>query len=123
MRVEVFSTRMSCFMASACRWAGPAAGLWSGTRPRRRCRSVYPTVRPGRRRSSGPRREALVERQRRAVDAGQVGAGADLDAVADAVTGAFLHQLLTGNAAASERRAAALVDILLGGRRPTSGGS
>lgn len=70
---------------------------------------------------TGPRHEALVARLRRGVDAGQVRADADLDAVADAVTGALLYQLLTGNAAASERRAAALLDILLGGLRTGPG--
>ncbi|NUP24049.1 MAG: TetR/AcrR family transcriptional regulator [Streptomyces sp.] len=70
---------------------------------------------------TGPRHTALVERLRRAVDAGQVRADVDLDAVADAVTGALLYQLLTGNAAESERRSAGLVDILLGGLRAATG--
>ncbi|MFG2940334.1 TetR/AcrR family transcriptional regulator [Streptomyces sp. NPDC048282] len=69
---------------------------------------------------SGPQHQALTDRLRAAADAGQLRADVDpegLDAVADALIGALLYQLLRGNAAASERRASALVDILLAGLR------
>ncbi|MFJ8023534.1 TetR/AcrR family transcriptional regulator [Streptomyces sp. NPDC096311] len=67
---------------------------------------------------TGPQHAALVERLRSAADSGQLRADADVEAVADAVIGAVLFQLLTGNAAASPQRADALFDILLAGLRP-----
>ncbi|MFJ8754936.1 TetR/AcrR family transcriptional regulator [Streptomyces sp. NPDC102441] len=71
---------------------------------------------------AGPQHQALTERLRSAVDAGDLRADTDLEAVADALIGALLYQLLTGNAAAAGQRAAALLDILLAGLHtpPTS---
>ncbi|MFI7275709.1 TetR/AcrR family transcriptional regulator [Streptomyces sp. NPDC049879] len=69
------------------------------------------------RRLSGPQHEALVARLRAGADAGQLRPDADLEAVADALTGALLYQLLTGNAAQAERRSSALLDTLLTGIR------
>ncbi|MFG2943468.1 TetR/AcrR family transcriptional regulator [Streptomyces sp. NPDC048282] len=69
---------------------------------------------------SGPQHRALTDRLRAAADAGQLRADIDLedlDAVADALIGALLYQLLRGNVVTSGRRASALVDILLAGLR------
>jgi hypothetical protein len=54
------------------------------------------------------------------VDAGQLRGDADLEAVADALTGALLYQLLTGSAAASEQRAAGLFDVVMRGLQPAA---
>ncbi|MER5635103.1 TetR/AcrR family transcriptional regulator [Streptomyces nitrosporeus] len=70
------------------------------------------------RRLTGPRHRALVARLEAGVAAGQLRAGRDLDAVADALIGALLYQLLTGNAAASAARAEDLVETVLEGFRP-----
>ncbi|HBF83117.1 MAG TPA: TetR family transcriptional regulator [Streptomyces sp.] len=72
------------------------------------------------RRLTGPWHRALVERLWAGVAAGQVRADRSLEAVADALIGALLYQLLTGNAATSPERAENLVGTILGGLRPTS---
>ncbi|MBV7668285.1 TetR/AcrR family transcriptional regulator [Streptomyces halstedii] len=70
------------------------------------------------RRLTGPRHRALVERLWAGVAAGQLRADRSLEAVADALIGALLYQLLTGNAVTSAERAEALVEAFLGGLRP-----
>jgi AcrR family transcriptional regulator len=65
---------------------------------------------------TGPGRDGLLTRLRAAVDAGQVRAESDLDAVADALTGAILFQVLAGDAAGTSRpRADGLLDVIMSG--------
>ncbi|NBM18526.1 TetR/AcrR family transcriptional regulator [Streptomyces sp. GC420] len=72
------------------------------------------------RRLTGPWCTPLVHRLRAGVDAGQLRPDADLEAVADALVGALLFQLLTGSASAAEQRAIGLLDALLTGLRSAS---
>ncbi|MFJ1747299.1 TetR/AcrR family transcriptional regulator [Streptomyces sp. NPDC088116] len=69
-------------------------------------------------RLTGPQREELVQRLRAGAEAGQVRADADLDAVADALTGALVYQTLAGDGSLSVRRADGLFDVIMRGLRP-----
>lgn len=65
---------------------------------------------------TGPSRDGLLTRLRAGADAGQVRAEADLNAVADALTGAIMYQVLAGDAtAASTARADGLLDVVMSG--------
>lgn len=66
-------------------------------------------------RFTGPHQAAVVARLRHGVDAGQVRPDVDLDAVADALIGALLFQLLAGEEAVSPTRADGLLRIVLPG--------
>ncbi|WP_461065396.1 TetR/AcrR family transcriptional regulator [Streptomyces pseudoechinosporeus] len=68
-------------------------------------------------RLTGPQRETLVRRLRAGAEAGQVRADADLDAVADALTGALVYQVLARNDPVSVRRADGLLDVITLGLR------
>lgn len=71
---------------------------------------------------NGPHREELMERLRAAVEKGQLRASADLDAVADVITGAISFPLLAGSAAApSIERADGLLDVIMSGVRTQRG--
>lgn len=68
---------------------------------------------------TGPQHDALKQRLRKAITAGQVRADADLEAVADAIIGVALYRMLartadTGTAPPGE----GLVDVLLNGLKP-----
>jgi hypothetical protein len=67
---------------------------------------------------TGPRRQGLITRLHIAADTGQIRADADLEAIADAVLGSIVIQLLTGRATATGQRVHGLLDILLRGLRP-----
>jgi AcrR family transcriptional regulator len=66
---------------------------------------------------SGPHHEALVTCLRLGVERGEFHADADLEAVADAVTGSVLYQLLTRTQDASPASTEHLLDLLLAGLR------
>lgn len=69
---------------------------------------------------TGPQYDAIVQRLQQAVDAGEIRADADLEAVADALVGATLYRMLAHTAMATEhsRRSDGLVDALIVGLRP-----
>ncbi|MGW7295954.1 TetR/AcrR family transcriptional regulator [Streptomyces xiamenensis] len=73
-------------------------------------------------RITGPQRAVLLRRLRGGVAEGTLRGGADWEAVADALTGSLMYQLLTGAADAAERRALALFDALLTGLLPRGDG-
>jgi AcrR family transcriptional regulator len=62
---------------------------------------------------TGPQHEAIRERFRRGVQAGQVRADADLEAAAEAVIGVTLYRMLTPGDL--DRRFDGLVDVLIAG--------
>ncbi|MGW0585610.1 TetR-like C-terminal domain-containing protein, partial [Streptomyces sp. NPDC002920] len=63
--------------------------------------------------------EALVSCLRAGVTSGEFRADADLEAVADALIGSVLYQLLTRTSSASPHRTEHLLDVLLAGLRTT----
>jgi AcrR family transcriptional regulator len=65
-----------------------------------------------------PSHQLVTDRLRAAADAGQIRADADLDAIADALIGSVLIQLLTDRADAARKQAQSLLEILLRGLRP-----
>lgn len=71
-----------------------------------------------------PQHDAITERLRRGVDAGQVRADADLEAFADALIGATLYRILTGTGMAGDQaftRSDGVVDALINGCAPAGG--
>jgi AcrR family transcriptional regulator len=64
---------------------------------------------------TGPQHEAIRERFRRGVQAGQVRADADLEAAAEAVIGVTLYRMLTPGD--PDRRFDGLIDVLIAGIR------
>jgi AcrR family transcriptional regulator len=69
-----------------------------------------------------PHREELVQRLWAAVEKGQLRENADLDAVADVISGAISFPLLAGSAAVpSIERADGLLDVIMFGVRPEGG--
>jgi AcrR family transcriptional regulator len=71
-------------------------------------------------RLTGPQRDILIRRLQAGADAGQVRPGADLDAVADALTGALVYQVLARDTAGiSARRADGLLDVIMSGLQTT----
>ncbi|MEU3732993.1 TetR/AcrR family transcriptional regulator [Streptomyces sp. NPDC033538] len=67
-----------------------------------------------------PQYEAVVGCLRAGVASGEFRADADLEAVADALIGSVLYQLLTRTGDAAARRAERLLDVLLAGLRPVT---
>ena len=69
---------------------------------------------------TGPQRDILIRRLQAGADAGQVRPGADLEAVADALTGALVYQVLARDTAGiSTRRADGLLDVIMSGLQTT----
>jgi AcrR family transcriptional regulator len=70
---------------------------------------------------TGPQYDGIVQRLRQGVDAHQIRADADLEAVADALVGATLYRMLAHSAMTKEshQRFDGLVDALLTGLTPT----
>ncbi len=67
---------------------------------------------------TGPGRDMLVKRLRAGVSAGQLRPGADLDAAADALTGALIYQVLAGDSTGiTAQRADGLLDVIMSGLR------
>ena len=66
---------------------------------------------------TGPQHEAVMQRLRRAVDAGQIRVGVDVEAVADAVIGTILYRVFAHGTPGSEAvsRFDGLVEALVGG--------
>ncbi|GAA3978985.1 TetR/AcrR family transcriptional regulator [Streptomyces marokkonensis] len=67
-----------------------------------------------------PQYEAIVDCLRSGVESGEFRADADLEAVADALIGSVLYQLLTRTGDAAPQRAEHLLDVLLAGLRPVT---
>jgi AcrR family transcriptional regulator len=67
---------------------------------------------------TGPGRDGLLARLRAAAEAGQIRAESDLDAAADALTGAVMYRVLAGGTTGTSRlRADGLLDIIMSGLR------
>jgi AcrR family transcriptional regulator len=69
---------------------------------------------------TGPQHNTVIQRLQRGVDAGQVRADTDLEAVADAIIGATLYRVLARPATTGEtvRHFDGLIDALIDGVRP-----